>query len=88
MWKLRQAGAQIESIDLPETGRAGAGAGQPAAAEAYARHRLGAGPACRAIRPGAQRIEAPAMSAADYIHLQHARQASAWISRMEAGCRL
>ncbi len=83
---LRQAGAQIESIDLPETGELGPmqAQGSLAAAESYAWHRPVLARHAEQYDPRVRsRIErGAAMSAADYIHLQHARQA--WISRMEA----
>ena len=83
---LRQAGAQIESIDLPETGELGPmqAQGSLAAAESYAWHRPVLAQHAEHYDPRVRsRIErGAAMSAADYIHLQHARQA--WISRMEA----
>ena len=83
---LRQAGAQIESIDLPETGELGPmqAQGSLAAAESYAWHRPVLAQHAEQYDPRVRsRIErGAAMSAADYIHLQHARQA--WISRMEA----
>ena len=83
---LRQAGAQIESIDLPETGELGPmqAQGSLAAAESYAWHRPVLARHAEQYDPRVRsRIErGAAMSAADHIHLQHARQA--WISRMEA----
>ena len=83
---LRQAGAQIESIDLPETGELGPmqAQGSLAAAESYAWHRPVLAQHAEQYDPRVRsRIErGAAMSAVDYIHLQHARQA--WIARMEA----
>jgi amidase/aspartyl-tRNA(Asn)/glutamyl-tRNA(Gln) amidotransferase subunit A len=84
--RLSSAGARIERIALPEladTAPLLAGGGFPAAESwAWHRHRLAEREAdydprvLRRIRPGA------AMTAADYIDLQHAR--AAWIARMEA----
>ena len=83
---LRQAGAQIESMDLPETGELGPmqAQGSLAAAESYAWHRPVLAQHAEQYDPRVRsRIErGAAMSAVDYIHLQHARQA--WIARMEA----
>ena len=83
---LRQAGAPIESIDLPETGELGPmqAQGSLAAAESYAWHRPVLAQHAEQYDPRVRsRIErGAAMSAVDYIHLQHARQA--WIARMEA----
>lgn len=83
--QLRSAGAQIESIALPEAAQGAAlqRHGSLAAAEAYAWHRPWLAQQSAQYDPRVRsRIErGAAMSAADYIDLLHARRD--WIGRME-----
>jgi aspartyl-tRNA(Asn)/glutamyl-tRNA(Gln) amidotransferase subunit A len=84
---LRQAGAHIETIHLPETAELGPmqAQGSLSAAESYAWHRPLLARSAEQYDPRVRsRIErGSTMSAADYIDLQHARQH--WIKRMQAG---
>lgn len=83
---LRQAGALIEEIDLPELGELAAinATGGLSAAESYAWHRKLIADHEAEYDPRVARriLRGAAMSAADYIDLLAARQC--WIARMEA----
>ena len=83
---LRQAGAQIEEITLPQIGELAAinAGGGLSAAESYAWHRqlITMHEAAYDPRVASRILRGASMSAADYIDLLDARQR--WIARMEA----